>query len=81
MASQEELQEVIKLLSCPVPSIQTSLYQPNPKTHLPGVTLTGCTLDVFSHEPWSESTTPGSRRGSNSPHRGSWAVPESISHK
>ncbi|KAK6626988.1 hypothetical protein RUM44_009465 [Polyplax serrata] len=80
MASQEELQEVIKLLSCPVPSLQTSLYLPNPKTQLPGVTLTGCTLDVFGHEPWSESTTPGSRRGSNSPHRGSWAVPESISH-
>ncbi|EEB19667.1 hypothetical protein Phum_PHUM582420 [Pediculus humanus corporis] len=80
MTSQEELQEVIKLLSCPVPSVQTSLYQPNPKSQVPGVTLTGCSLDVFSHEPWSESTTPGSRRGSHSPHRGSWTVPESISH-
>lgn len=70
MASQEELQEVIQLLSCPLPGARR---QQGGKPTLPGVILTGCGFDPSQHDSWSEGTTPGSRRGSNSPHRGvSW---------
>jgi hypothetical protein len=79
MASQEELQEVIQLLSCRPTTTTTNhlqLYNPSPRQQLPGVTLTSCCYDTVNPDSWSEVTTPSSRRGSNSPHRTSWAVAE-----
>ncbi|KAE8748737.1 hypothetical protein FOCC_FOCC004540 [Frankliniella occidentalis] len=74
MASQEELSDVISLLSCK-PNQPLQLHQPS--HHIPGVTLTGCSQNSPSpsHQPTWVSPAGGSpnedrmslRHGSGSP--------------
>nr|CAD7264823.1 unnamed protein product [Timema shepardi] len=85
LASQEELQEVIHLLSCR-PGLPQSTQLYHPSQHLPGVTLTSYPYDGPPPE-WGEDRTPA-RRASSSPqppvhhqtHRASWHALESHSH-
>ncbi|PNF17085.1 hypothetical protein B7P43_G16096, partial [Cryptotermes secundus] len=68
LASQEELQEVIQLLSCrPGVGHSTQLYHPS--QHLPGVTLTSCPYDGPSPDcgGWSENVQSDERGGSYGP--------------
>ncbi|XP_067002901.1 uncharacterized protein [Anabrus simplex] len=69
LASQEELQEVIQLLSCrPGFSHSTQLYHPS--QHLPGVTLTSCSYDGPPSEGGAvedRNASGSTRQGSNSP--------------
>lgn len=79
LASQEELQEVIQLLSCrPGVSHSTQLYHPS--QHLPGVTLTSCTYDGPSPDcgGWGDSIQSDERGGSCGPSRRGSSSPQSL---
>ncbi|XP_069695855.1 uncharacterized protein [Periplaneta americana] len=80
LASQEELQEVIQLLSCrPGVSHSTQLYHPS--QHLPGVTLTSCPYDGPSPDcggGWSESMQSDERAGSCGPSRRGSSSPQPL---